>query len=185
MRKKMIGKWWKSVCETWHEYHNRNFWLFFGVSILIFLPLSLWLSGRWPWSLLRYWLFKYYRAYAFSVLFGAFFTFLFSEFLHFYVERRYRQEWCGRTFLIGHRRPRLLGYLIGIVERAIITTLVGFDVAGAAGFIGGWLVTKGLGLFASSTRPEPHQRMSMFVALLNGAISVFFGIIGGIMIADP
>jgi hypothetical protein len=72
---------------------------------------------------------------------------------------------------------------IGIIERLIYTTLVGFDISGAAAFIGAWVTIKAIGGWASwSQDKDLYGKVLFFSALLGSAISVLFGLIGGIVI---
>jgi len=157
--------------------------------LIIFAAVStvfgfLYLKLRWDWLILRLGD-AGYRGYNVSFSLGRCLTFCFAELVHFYVGYRYRDDPSAMVSRSGHGRPRLLAVVTGVFERLLITTLVGFQVPGAAGFIGGWVVTRGVGLYASSTRPSGYQRMRMFAAMLNGPVSSLFGVVGGIMVADP
>jgi hypothetical protein len=185
---RVIKWWWENILKGAHC----DFIAFLCISsafLFIFLLISFIMLDSWPWNSLVVWLKDctryepdcYFRGYVFSVFFGGFPTFLISELLHFYVDCKYPMS--AMHAYRRHGRPRFLGFLTGVVERVLITTLVGFEVSGAAGFIGGWVVTKSLGLYASSQRPSRYERMRMFVSLLNGTVSVFFGIIGGLIIS--
>jgi hypothetical protein len=71
----------------------------------------------------------------------------------------------------------------GILERLIYTTFVGFDISGAAAFIGAWVTIKAIGGWASwSADKELYGKVLFFSALLGSAISVLFGVVGGLII---
>jgi hypothetical protein len=74
---------------------------------------------------------------------------------------------------------------IGLVERLLITTLVGFDVGGSAGFIGAWITIKAVGGWAKIAGPSasPYARAVFMAGLLSSAVSAFMAIVGGLVIS--
>jgi hypothetical protein len=72
---------------------------------------------------------------------------------------------------------------VGVLERAIITTLVGWNVSGSAGFIGGWIAVKSAGGWASWSKGTTYGRSILFVGLLGNAVSILFALAGGLIIA--
>jgi hypothetical protein len=94
-----------------------------------------------------------------------------------YIDRfRYGAEKASR------RWP--LPVTMGIIERIIYTILVGFCVTGAAGFIGAWVTIKAVGGWAKwgGEHSTDYTRATFTVGLLGSAISVIFGIVGGLII---
>jgi hypothetical protein len=78
--------------------------------------------------------------YALSIILATPVTELWSRLLHraaLKIPRDEKDEEASRVPWI----PRL----VGILERLIITTLVGWNVSGATGFIGGWIAVKSAG----------------------------------------
>lgn len=71
---------------------------------------------------------------------------------------------------------------IGILERAVITTLVGWGIAGEGMFIVGWLALKSVADWQSLRSPETLARTRFFVGLLGSLLSLLFGLAGGLII---
>jgi uncharacterized membrane protein len=71
---------------------------------------------------------------------------------------------------------------IGVVERLLYTTCVGFAVAGAGGFIGAWVAVKAAGGWARINEGTTYGRSVYFVGLLGNAASALVGIMGGVII---
>lgn len=72
--------------------------------------------------------------------------------------------------------------LIGVFERGIITTLVGWQVSGAAVFIGAWVAVKTAGGWTTWSKGTTYARAVLFVGLLGNAMSIAFALLGGLMI---
>lgn len=72
----------------------------------------------------------------------------------------------------------------GIVERVIYTILVGWNVSGAAGFIGAWVTIKAIGGWARWGGPKStmYTRAVFTVGLLGSGLSAIFGLVGGLII---
>jgi hypothetical protein len=72
----------------------------------------------------------------------------------------------------------------GIVERIIYTILVGWNVSGAASFIGAWVTIKAIGGWARWGGPTStmYTRAAFTVGLLGSALSAIFGLAGGLII---
>jgi len=73
---------------------------------------------------------------------------------------------------------------MGIVERAIYTILVGWNVSGAASFMGAWVTIKAIGGWARWGGPTStmYTRAAFTVGLLGSALSAIFGLAGGLII---
>ena len=107
-----------------------------------------------------------------SVHGGAIFTFL----LNFILEKYDRQ-------LKKQNKPNVPSCLTGFIERFIFTAVIG--VAGTTslpyvgGLMGGWL---GLKLAANwQQRHDDFARARGILALINGLVSLFFTLIGGLI----
>ena len=71
--------------------------------------------------------------------------------------------------------------MVGIFERALITTLVAYDVSGSGSFIAAWIALKmaiGWQRWGSGTR---YAMAAAFMALLGNAMSILLGLVGGIL----
>ena len=82
-------------------------------------------------------------------------------------------------------RVRWIPITVGGFERAIITTLVRWNVSGSAAFIGAWVAVKTAGGWASWSKETTYGRAILFIGLLGNALSILFGLVGGLMIATP
>ena len=72
----------------------------------------------------------------------------------------------------------------GVLERLIYRTLVGFEVSGAAAFIGAWVTIKAIGGWATwSQDSSKYGKALFFSGLLGSAMSVLFGLTGGLLIS--
>lgn len=119
-----------------------------------------------------------FLAYGLSVFAAMPVTFLWSRFLHKLV-RPYK---TGRD-----RQAERIWWIplaVGVLERAIITTLVGSKVPGTAGFIGAWVAVKSAGGWLSWSKGTTYGRATLFVGLLGSAMSLLFAIVGGLIIAS-
>lgn len=94
--------------------------------------------------------------------------------------------------LIRHHNPNpeniperipFIPLLIGVFERAIITTLVGFSIPGAAAFIGTWVLIKAAGGWQTWGEGK-YARAVLFVGLLGSALSIVFALVAGIILRD-
>jgi len=74
--------------------------------------------------------------------------------------------------------------LIGIFERGIITTLVGFNVPGAGAFMGILIITKASQNWGSLISPNDSKKAKIGFSrnLLGSLMSLSFGILGGLII---
>jgi hypothetical protein len=84
-------------------------------------------------------------------------------------------------------RIKLLVVILGVLERFLFTTLVGWNVPGAAGFIGAWIAVKVASGWATwppaaEEKGNKEARAVRFIALCGSAMSAAFGIVGGIAI---
>lgn len=73
-------------------------------------------------------------------------------------------------------------FVVGVVERVLVTTLVGWNVSGAAGFIGAWIAVKSAGGWQSWSKGTTYGRAILFIGLLGSALSILFAIAGGLII---
>ena len=104
-------------------------------------------------------------------------TWLWVWVLDRYIDRfRYGAEKASRRWL--------LPVTMGIIERIVYTILVGYCVTGAAGFIGAWVTIKAVGGWAkwSGDQSTDYTRAAFTVGLLGSALSVIFGVVGGLII---
>jgi hypothetical protein len=120
---------------------------------------------------------KYLLGYGLSVVVGIPVTYFWSRLLHEVVQGRRAPE--------DQQADRIpwIPLTIGILERAMITTLVGWNVSGAASFIGAWIVVKSAGGWANWSKGTTYGRAVLFVGLLGSAMSVLFALFGGLLIA--
>jgi len=102
-------------------------------------------------------------------------TLAWSEFLHWLVrhpddpkEKAVRIRWIPIT--------------TGVMERILFTVLIGWSVSGSAGFIGSWVLVKQLGGWNSWGKGTHHGVKLFFIGMLGNAMSVLFGVIGGLVI---
>lgn len=122
---------------------------------------------------------KYLVGYGISLLGGLVVTYIWSAFLHSRL-RKY-----GHQTEPEAQRIWWIPLLVGVLERAIITTMVAFKISGAAGFIGAWVAVKSAGGWASWSKGTTYGRAVLFAGLLGSAMSILFGLTGGIIIAGP
>ena len=120
---------------------------------------------------------KYFWAYTISVLVAIPVTYFWSSLLHKAVLHSRQQDEKEAE------RISWIPLLVGIFERAIITTLVGWNVSGAAGFIGTWIAIKSAGGWTTWSKGTTYGRATLFVGLLGSALSVAFALLGGLIIA--
>jgi len=122
---------------------------------------------------------RYVWAYILSVAIGGVGTYPIAGFC-IILRTRYRQclEWMFLKTLMPWIAPT-----IGVIERAVFTTLVGWEVSGSAAFISVWIATKD---DRRVGKLEQRDRLTggaaLFVGLMLSALSALFGIIGGLMI---
>ena len=80
-------------------------------------------------------------------------------------------------------RTPWLSMTMGVVERAIYTTLVAFNVPGAGAFIGAWVTIKALGGWSPLTTDRtPYMQRLFMTGLLSSGVSALMGVLGGILI---
>lgn len=66
--------------------------------------------------------------------------------------------------------------LVGFFERAVIALLIGWQIPGAAGFIGAWVIGKSGGGWSGWGKKSLYDRGLFFIGLLGSALSILFGI---------
>jgi hypothetical protein len=71
---------------------------------------------------------------------------------------------------------------IGIFERGFFCVLIGFNIPGAAGFIGAWVGLKLATGWGAWSKGETYGRAVFFVGLLGNAMSFLYGLIPGLVI---
>lgn len=81
---------------------------------------------------------KYLLGYILSIVFAIPVTYFWSLLLHKAIRNRRTQN------DLEAERIQWIPLPIGIFKRAIITTLVCWEVSGTAGFIGAWIVVKAI-----------------------------------------
>jgi len=111
--------------------------------------------------------------YVFSILVAIPITYRWSCFLHKKVGTYRKDTEAERIWWIP--------VLVGIFERAIITTLVGFNVSGTAGYIGAWIVLKSAGGWQTLSEGT-YGRAVFFIGLIGSITSILFAIVVGLII---
>ncbi|HVS40599.1 MAG TPA: hypothetical protein VMS17_33900 [Gemmataceae bacterium] len=135
-------------------------------------------------------LIRYIHGYAFSVLLGAFCSRVGWYAFHWMADRIKLEQTPDdnnpkQTKLEEREfRTTLMPITLGVIERIVITTLVGFGVGGSAGFIGAWITIKAVGGWGRIAGPKstPYQRAIFMAGLLSSIWSAFFGVVGGLFI---
>jgi prepilin signal peptidase PulO-like enzyme (type II secretory pathway) len=122
----------------------------------------------------------YVAAYGLSVVVGALVTIAAWWLLHKLLSKVHTQP-EDKLGAFG-ACPLWIPPTIGVVERVLYTTLVGWNVSGAAAFIGAWVTIKALGGWQAVNKGTGYGRAAFFVGLIGSALSVLFGIVGGLMI---
>lgn len=74
-----------------------------------------------------------------------------------------------------------IAVMVGIFERALITTLVAHDVSGGGSFIAAWVGLKKVSGWQEWSSGTRYARAAAFMALLGNAMSILFGLVGGIL----
>jgi uncharacterized membrane protein YeaQ/YmgE (transglycosylase-associated protein family) len=95
-----------------------------------------------------------------------------------YVHRTSKDIEAGRA---SSERIWWIAVMVGIFERVLITTLVAHDVSGIASFIAGWVALKMVSGWQQWGRGTQYARAAAFMALLGNAMSILFGLVGGIL----
>ncbi len=113
--------------------------------------------------------------YTVSVIVAIPFTFGWSWLLHHLIEDKN---------VPPPARIKWIPLMIGILERALITTVVGWDLPGSAVFVIGWMVLKTAGSWQDLQSGTPDSRARFSVGLLGTLLSVLFALIGGVMILN-
>ena len=123
-----------------------------------------------------------WMGYFLAVVVGIPFTYAWSEFLFGLLETRvprtFRDIEAGRA---SSQRIWWIAMMVGIFERLLITTLVAYDVSGVSSFIVGWIALKMVSGWQQWGRGTQYARAAAFMALLGNAMSILFGIVGGIL----
>jgi hypothetical protein len=96
-----------------------------------------------------------------------------------YVPRTPEEAEAGAV--AARERVWWIAVLVGVFERTLITTLVAHDISGSGSFIVTWVGIKmalGWQRWGSGKR---YARAAGFIALLGNAMSILFGLFGGIL----
>ena len=101
-----------------------------------------------------------------------------SNFWHDYIEKNCPK----RASEYPPGRIPTIPVLIGLFERVIITTLIGWDVSGSASFIGAWIAIKTAGGWQTWSKGTIYGRATLFAGLLGNAMSILFALIAGLII---
>ena len=111
-----------------------------------------------------------------SVIAGAIVTYFAREILHRLIKKK---RAVGDPLI---QSITWIPITIGILERALITTLVGFNVPGAAAFMAAWVAVKALhGWGRTKGKDSIYIRGKLFVGFINSLISMIFGVVGGLI----
>jgi hypothetical protein len=118
-----------------------------------------------------------------SVLDGVPVTYVWSNLLFWlldrYVPRTEDEAETGES--AGRERIWWIAIMVGMFERALFTTFVAHDVSGVASFIVGWIGIKMVSGWQKWSTGTQYARAAVFMALLGNAMSILFGVAGGIL----
>jgi len=139
----------------------------------LFLPLLISVFIYWKWEN------NFVLGFAISVPLAIPFTYYWSEILLRWIKEN---ESANKIWWMPP--------LIGVFERAIITTLIGGDISGSGAFVGAWVITKASQNWGSQmTNNEPDEKRKakkrFSKNLLCSALSLSFAIAGGLIIKPP
>ncbi|MFZ2445850.1 MAG: hypothetical protein WAW37_05795 [Syntrophobacteraceae bacterium] len=117
-----------------------------------------------------------------SLVAGTFFSWLvWHELRNFFDSTVKRLAWVVPPQ--ANERVPIQPILTGILERLFFTILIAFNVSGVAGGIFTWMVVKmvsGWNRYVGE-KEETWRRVLAFNALINNLVSLFFGVIGGLI----
>ncbi len=118
----------------------------------------------------------YIKGYMWSLVIGSVATPLLSWCIHKLVAWRFKKPMNTRVWWIP--------FMVGVFERAIITTMLGWNVSGAGAFAGTWVVAKCAGGWGAVMRKEatPHSASVYLAGMMGSAISILFALAGGLII---
>jgi hypothetical protein len=114
-------------------------------------------------------------SYSVSVVLAIPFTFGWSWLLHHLTDDRN---------LPSPARNRWGPFLIGVLERAVVTTIVGWDLPGSAVYVIGWMALKHAGCWWDLKDGGKASREKFQVGLLGTLLSVLFAVAGGLLILN-
>jgi biotin transporter BioY len=119
-------------------------------------------------------------AWGISIVIGGLVTPLVTTALHAFVAKLPRSPDAPEA-----TRITWMPAVVGVVERTLYTLLVGYNVSGAAGFIGAWITIKAVGGWARWSQDRSDWARALFTTgLLGSAISALFGVWSGLLIAS-
>jgi hypothetical protein len=152
----------------------RHLGLWMLATVVTLLPLYAWLEEFLPacWS-----------GYAVSVVSGIPVTAVWSNLLYWLLDHsvpRTPQE-VEAGAVAAHERVWWIAVLVGSFERALITTLVAYDISGSGSFIVTWVGIKMALGWQRWGQGTQYARAAAFIALLGNAVSILFGLGGGII----
>jgi hypothetical protein len=119
---------------------------------------------------------RYVIGYSVSILVAIPVTWLWARMLHHLIRNL---DGCEASAL---ESVPWAPVLIGIFERAMITTMIAWSVSGSGSFIGAWLAIKSAGAWSWWGRDTPYGRATFFIRLLGSSVSILFALCGGIVI---
>lgn len=117
-----------------------------------------------------------FAAYAISALLAAPITWAWSNFLFWRLGKRIPPDKFTE-------RIQWIPVLVGIFERAIVTTLVIWTPNLTAGFIAGWMALKVAGGWGLLREPTTRNRSTFFIGLLGNIVSLGWAIAVGVYVA--
>lgn len=120
--------------------------------------------------------------YLFSLLFGHLVTKYWSDLAHCHAQRLRKSDSEPKAL-----RIEWFPCWTGHIERFIFTSLIAFSVSGAASFLAAWVAVKAAGGWARLAKEEgdsPYLRAVYMAGLQASAVSVAFGVIGGLIVAN-
>ena len=115
-------------------------------------------------------------AFALSVILGGVVTSIIWWVLHGIVDR---------TAQATAKKPERVFWIplvVGVVERILITTMVGWSVGASGAFIATWILIKALGGWSRLKGESPYFRSVYSVGLICSAISALFAVAGGLLV---
>ncbi len=115
-------------------------------------------------------------AYIFSAFLAAPITWGWSKFLFWMLDKRIPAN-------KSTERIEWIPIIVGIFERAIVTTLVIWTPKLTTAFIGGWMALKVAGGWGLLKEPTTRNRATFFIGLLGNVVSLGWAIAVGVYVA--
>lgn len=79
---------------------------------------------------------------------------------------------------------RWISIVVGLLERGLVATMIGYGVPGTAAFIGVWIATKVLYGQGRGMKDTKHVKVRASCQLINSLVSMIFAVIGGIWLKE-